>query len=57
VESATDYEFVRFADRQFLVPVHAETLSCERGTDNCGRNTIDFRNYHKYSGESSIIFK
>jgi hypothetical protein len=48
---------VRFADRQFLVPVHAETLSCERGTDNCGRNTIDFRNYHKYSGESSIIFK
>jgi len=57
VESATDYEFVRFADRQFLVPVHAETLSCERGTDICGRNTIDFRNYHKYSGESSIIFK
>jgi len=57
VESATDYEFVRFSDRQFLLPVHAETLSCERGTDNCSRNTIDFRNYHKYSGESTIIFK
>jgi hypothetical protein len=57
VESATDYEFVRFSERQFLLPVHAETLSCERGTDNCSRNTIDFRNYHKYSGESTIIFK
>ena len=56
VESATDYEFVRFTDRQFLVPVHAETLSCQRGTDICSRNTIDFRNYHKYSGESTIIF-
>jgi hypothetical protein len=57
VESATDYEFVRFGDRQFLVPVHAESLSCERGTNNCSRNSIDFRNYHKYEGESTIIFK
>jgi len=56
VESSTDYEFVRFADRQFLVPVRAETLDCQRGTDNCSRNTIDFRNYHKYSGESTITF-
>lgn len=56
VESATDYEFVRFADRQYLVPVRAETLSCQRGTDNCSRNTIDFRNYHKYSGEATITF-
>ncbi|MFN7994930.1 MAG: hypothetical protein U0Q18_15090 [Bryobacteraceae bacterium] len=57
VESATDYEFVRFAEHQYLVPVHAETLMCQRGTDVCSRNTIDFRNYHKYSGESSITFK
>ena len=57
VEMATDYEFVRFEDRQFLVPVHAENLGCQRGTDTCSRNTIDFRNYHKYSGEATIIFK
>jgi hypothetical protein len=56
VESATDYQYVRFADRQFLVPVHAETLSCQRGTSLCSRNTIDFRNYHKYSGEATITF-
>jgi hypothetical protein len=36
--------------------VHAETLGCQRGTDICSRNAIDFRNYHKYSGETSITF-
>jgi hypothetical protein len=56
VEMATDYEFVRFADRQFLVPVHAESLGCQRDTSSCNRNAIDFRNYHKYSGESTITF-
>ena len=57
VEMATDYEFVRFGDRQYLVPVHAETLSCERDSGACGRNAIDFRNYHRYAGESSIKFE
>jgi hypothetical protein len=57
VESATDYEYVRFADRQFLMPVHAETLSCQRGTSLCSMNKIDFRNYHKYSGEATITFE
>ena len=38
------------------LPVHAENLSCQRGSDNCSHNVIDFRNYHKYSGESSITF-
>jgi hypothetical protein len=56
VEMATDYEFVRFGDHQFLVPVHAENMGCQRDTSGCSRNAIDFRNYHKYSGESTIIF-
>ena len=56
VEMATDYEFVRFGDREFLVPVHAETLGCQRDTGYCSRNAIDFRNYHKYSGEANITF-
>jgi hypothetical protein len=57
VESATDYSFVRLGGaQQFLLPVHAEILSCQRGTNNCSKNTIDFRNYHKYTGESSIQF-
>lgn len=57
VESATDYQYVRLGGtQQFLLPVHAETLSCQRGTQYCSRNLIDFRNYHKYTGESSIEF-
>jgi hypothetical protein len=56
VESAVDYEYVRLGEQQFLLPVHAETLTCVRGTSNCSRNVIDFRNYRKYAGESTITF-
>ncbi len=57
VESTNDFEYIRIGDREFLLPVHAETLSCQRGTNVCSKNTIDFRNYHKYSGESTITFE
>jgi hypothetical protein len=57
VESAMDYQYTRLGDaKQYLLPVHAETLSCQRGSDFCSHNVIDFRNYHKYSGESNITF-
>jgi hypothetical protein len=57
VESATDYQYVQLGDaRRYLLPVHSETLTCQRGSDLCSRNTIDFRNYHKYAGESSVTF-
>ena len=57
VESATDYQYVRLGGtQQFLLPVHSETLSCQRGTPYCSRNMIDFRNYHKYTGESTVEF-
>ena len=57
VESATDYDYTRLGDtKQYLLPVHSESLSCQRGTNLCSRNAIDFRNYHKYEGESTITF-
>jgi hypothetical protein len=57
VEWTTDYANVRLGDmKEYLLPVHAENLSCQRGTNDCSRNVIDFRNYHKYSGESTITF-
>jgi hypothetical protein len=55
-ESAADYDFVMIKDQKVLLPTHAEVLSCERGTFNCSRNAIEFRNYHAYTGESSITF-
>jgi hypothetical protein len=56
VESAVEYQNVRIGEGMFLLPAHAESLSCERGTSNCSRNVIDFRNYHKFSSESDITF-
>jgi hypothetical protein len=57
VESAMDYQYTRLGDtKQYLLPVHAETLSCQRGSPFCSHNVIDFRNYHKYTGESNITF-
>lgn len=57
LESAVDYQFIRIGERNYLLPVHSEVLSCQRGTSNCSRNVIDFRNYHKYAGESTITFE
>jgi len=56
VESTIDYDFVPIGDKQFLLPAHSEALSCERGTSQCSRNVIDFRNYKKYGSDSSITF-
>ncbi len=52
-----DYEPVRLGTATFFLPVHSENLGCFRGTSICAKNAIDFRDYHKYSGESSVEFK
>ncbi len=56
IQTAVDYDFVSLGPERFLLPTHSESISCERGSSVCGRNVIDFRNYHKYMGESKIIF-
>ncbi|HUA19031.1 MAG TPA: hypothetical protein VMB25_09825 [Bryobacteraceae bacterium] len=57
IETAVDYDYVTLgATERFLLPVHAEILSCERGSNVCERNVIEFRNYHKFTGESTIKF-
>ena len=58
IETAVDYESIRLGTAEkFLLPVHAEVLSCWRGSNDCERNVIEFRNYHKFTGESTIEFK
>jgi hypothetical protein len=58
VQTAVDYEEISLGTpSKFLLPVKAEVLACNRGTTYCTKNTIEFRNYHKYSGESTIVFK
>jgi len=57
VESAVDYEYISLGTpEKFLLPVHAEVLSCDRNSNECDRNVIEFRNYHKFTGESTIKF-
>ncbi len=58
VETAVDYDTISLgtADK-FLLPVHAEALSCWRNSNECQRNVIEFRNYHKFEGESIIKFE
>jgi hypothetical protein len=56
VQWAVDYDSVMLGTSSFWLPVHAENLGCQRGTSICTKNTIDFRNYHKFSGESTIDF-
>jgi hypothetical protein len=57
VESALDYDYVLIGDQKFLLPAHSETLSCIRGTAECSRNVIDFRNYRKFGADTSIKFE
>jgi hypothetical protein len=56
VESTLDYDFVRIEARTFLLPVHSENLTCQRGTFNCWRNEIAFRNYRKFATDTNIKF-
>ena len=56
VESTVDYDYVRLSEEKFLLPVHAESLSCSRGTSDCLKNTTDFRNYRKYGADTNITF-
>jgi hypothetical protein len=57
VETAVDFEYISLGTpEKFLLPVHAEVLSCARGSNECDRNVIEFRNYHKFTGESTIKF-
>ena len=54
VESSVDYDYVLIGDQKYLLPTHSEALSCVRGTSDCSRNTIEFRNYKKFGAETNI---
>lgn len=56
VESALDYDYVMISEQKFLLPAHSETLSCTRGSSDCSRNVIEFRNYRKFNSDSTIRF-
>jgi hypothetical protein len=55
VESAVDYSYVMIGGMSFLLPVHAESLGCERSTSYCSHNIIDFRNYHEFRTDFKLV--
>jgi hypothetical protein len=55
VELWTDYGYVRLGGADpYLLPVHSENVVCRQSL--CALNAIDFRNYKKFEGQSTITF-
>jgi hypothetical protein len=54
VEMTVDYNWITIAGEKYLMPVRSENLACQRGTFNCSRNEITFKNYRKFGVESTI---
>jgi hypothetical protein len=55
-EDVVEYGFVRIDGKTYPLPVHSEVLTCQRGSSACTKNEIDFRNYRKFTADSSITF-
>lgn len=55
VEMNIDYDIVRIGGQEYLLPVHSENLACLRGDLTCTWNKIDFRNYRRFSAESTLF--
>jgi hypothetical protein len=55
-EASLEYGFVSIDGRRYLLPVESIDVACGRGSSNCSRNRIQFRNYHKFSSDSTISF-
>lgn len=52
---AVDYGYVDLGTERALLPVRAEVLVCYRGTPACDRNVIEWREYHRFLGESRLV--
>jgi hypothetical protein len=56
VEAEVDYGPVILPSGRYFLPQQADNLSCN-DPQSCSRNRIEFRNYQKYIGESTISFE
>jgi hypothetical protein len=56
VAAEVDYGPVMLPSGRYFLPQKAENVSCD-DLKSCSKNVIEFRNYHKYVGESSNTFE
>lgn len=54
VEVTTEYGWVTIANQKYLLPLTSQTLSCQRDTFNCTKNDLEYKNYRKFTTESSV---
>lgn len=55
-EATLNYTFAEIERRTYLLPGNAENISCASGSGACTRNTIEFRNYRKFTTDSQVRF-
>lgn len=53
-EMTVDFGRVKIGDAWYVLPVRSANLACFRGESQCSKNEIEFRNYRKFSAESTI---
>ncbi len=56
-ECLVEFGPVAIGAAPLLMPVRAETRGCMRGTVQCSKNEIVWRNYRKFGAESTVVFK
>ena len=54
VEMVVDYGVVRIGEKDYYLPLKSENLACQKDTFHCSRNEIEFKNYRKFTAESTI---
>ncbi|WP_031499355.1 hypothetical protein [Bryobacter aggregatus] len=54
VETMVEYGWVTIKDKKYLLPTKSENLACWRYTNRCAMNELEFKNYRRFSTESSI---
>jgi len=54
VETTTEYGWVTISNEKFLLPVLSQNLACQRDTFYCTRNDGEYKNYRRFTAESSI---
>lgn len=54
-ENAVDYDWVTISGERYLLPVHAELLMGRDADRIYMKNSIEFRNYHKFEGDVKVI--
>lgn len=55
-EAVLQYGYVKVDGKTYLLPASGENIGCMSGSGTCTRNAIAFRNYRKFSAESTVTF-